>query len=184
MRALIILFTILFLSFVGFAQGPYSPPIKETVKVDESSYEPCGHFMAKMDALITIFYNSPDSKIYLVYYTGRYRKSRTWNKETKKHDITKLHYPHRDDGLNRAKTIQLYLTTYRSYPEDIRSLLKEQIILLDGGFQEDAFVEIWFGPKGGEPPKVDSLIDEKDIIFRNDRPHPIRDYTTCYSQYH
>lgn len=157
---------------------------KEAVKIDEFGRIPCGDFMARMDNLLVTFQNSPDSEIYVVYYGGRFRKENLkWNPEKRRYDLIKLHFPHRDDGLNWAKSIPLFLTTYNSYRIEIRNLVKEKIILLDGGFREDVNVEIWIVPKRAKPPESTPTIDEKYIKFRNDKPFGIPNCTTAYGMY-
>jgi len=117
--------------------------------------------------------NSSNSKIYVVYYGGRFRKESLWNAKTKSFDKIKLTYPHREDGLNWAKSIPLYLTKAR--------LTNDEIVLVNGGFRESTEVEIWLVPKDAESPKPTPTVAEKDIKFRKDKPTGTPDFTTCYS---
>lgn len=125
--------------------------------------------------------NSPDSKIYVVYYGGKFRKEYLLNKKTNNLDRVQLKYPHREDGLNWAKSIPLYLTTEETYPAATRDSFKDKIILINGGFREDTAVEIWLVPKDAKPPKPTPDTDEKDIKFRGGKPRRVPNFTNCYS---
>jgi hypothetical protein len=140
----------------------------------------CDDFMARMDAIFIELQNSPDSKIYVVYYGGRFRKESSWNEKTKSFDKIKLEYPHPEDGLNWAKSIPLYLTTYCNYPIAIRNLLNDKIVLFDGGFRENTEVEIWFVPKDSGLSEPTPTVAEKDIKFRKDKPSRTPNFTSCY----
>jgi len=153
---------------------------KEARKIDEFAIIPCGDFMARMDSIFAELQNSPDSKIYVVYYGGRYRKENVWNKKIKNFNKLKLKYSHREDGLNWAKSIPIYLTTQTYYPTTTRNLLKDKIILINGGFQENTEVEIWIVPKDAESPIPTPTIAEKDIKFRKDLPSRTPNFTDCY----
>src|ERR1044072_6821580 len=67
----------------------------------------CGEFLAWMDGIVSMSEKYPDSKIYLVYYGERFRK--TYLKK-KGGDVIMLEYAHRDDGLNWAKAIPFYMS--------------------------------------------------------------------------
>jgi len=147
--------------------------------IDEFGRLPCGDFLARMDNIFIESQNSPDSKIYVVYYGGRYRKKNIWNKKTKELNV-KLEYPHPEDGLNYAKSIPLYLTSELKALTRTYKLSKDKFILVNGGFRENIEVEIWFVPKDAESPKPIPTITEKDIKFRKDKPLKIPRYSTCY----
>ncbi len=160
-----------------------SAQTNEARKIDEFGRIPCDEFMARMDSVFITLKDSPDSKIYVIYYGGRYRRTTSGrNKNTRSYESTKLDYPHRKDGLNRAKSIPLFLTTYASYPTTPQNLLKDKIILIDGGFRENIEVEIWLVPKDATLPKPAPTIDGKDIKFREDRPYGTPDFTKCYGE--
>jgi hypothetical protein len=112
---------------------------------------------------------------------GRYRKIKMGeNYETGSYKFTKLDYPHRQDGLNWAKSIPLFLTTYANYPTTSQNLLKDRIILIDGGFRENNEAEIWLVPKDALLPRPTPSIDEKDVKFRKDRAYETPDFRKCY----
>ena len=100
------------------------PQTEETRKIIELGREPCGNFMALMDAIFMEARNSPDSKIYVVYYGRRYIREIVQDKKT---EVIKLKYPHREDGLNYAKSIPHYLTSSSRYKNEA-DLVKDRII--------------------------------------------------------
>jgi hypothetical protein len=158
-----------------------SAQTKEPNQIDVVGIIPCGDFMARMDLVFMTLKESPDSKIYVIYYGGRYRRITShWDKKTGSYKSVKLDYPHGEDGINRAKSIPLFLTTYARYPTTPQNLLKDKIILIDGGFRENFEAEIWLVPNDAVLPKPTPTINEKDIKFRKDRPYGTPDFTRCY----
>ena len=103
--------------------------------------------MARMDVVMGRHKDNPEAEIYVIYYGARYRKNLI-DFDKRKNDFTKLKlsYPHRDDALNQAKAIPLYLTTY--YPDKLGNSMKNKIKLIDGGFREKIEFEIWLVPNG------------------------------------
>lgn len=154
---------------------------KEAKEIDEFGILACGDMMARMDALFDEYKQNPESEIYVIYYGARYRRKLVdYDKKKKEFSKLELSYPHRDDGLNRAKAIPLYLTTYSGYSENYRNSIKDKIKLIDGGFRENLEIELWLVPKGAELPRPTPLIDEKYIKFRKGKPYPIPKYACCY----
>lgn len=172
------LVTVLFLVSSVFR---VSAQTEKTRQIDEFGKITCDDFDARMDGIFTELENATDAKIYVIFYGERYRRTSSgWNKKTKDFESIKLDYPNRDDGLNWAKSIPLYLTTYKGYPTTSQNLLKDKIVLINGGFRENLEVEIWLVPKNGEIPKATPAIDEKDIKFRKDKPYQTPNFTACY----
>ena len=173
----------IFLLLLSFAFS-ISAQTNEERLIDEFSYLDCGNFMMRMHWIFLKSQESPDSKIYVIYYGGgSLRKRNLWNKKTKSLDKFQLEYPHREDGLNWAKAIPLFLTTTAEYSEEIRNSFKDRIVLINGGYQENIITEIWLVPKNVETPKPTPTIDEKDIKFRKDKPLKTPKYMDCYGQY-
>jgi len=170
--------TIVGFIFVFVLAFNISAQTNEARQIDEFGRIPCGDFMARMDGIFNELQNSPDSKIYVVYYGGRNRRENIGNKKTKSFDKIKLKYSHRDDGLNWAKSIPLYLTSDFVYKA--KALTSDKIVLISGGFREDMQVEIWLVPKDAELPKPNPTIAEANIKFRNDKPLRIPNFTNCY----
>ena len=166
----------LFLSSFAFS---VSAQEKEARQIDEFGILPCGDMLSRLHWIYTESQNSPDSKIYVVYYGGRFRKTIFWDQKNKSNKI-QLKYPHQEDALNQAKSIPLYLTTEERYPAAIRDSLKNKIVLINGGFRQNIQMEIWIVPKDAAPPKPMPTIDEKDIKFRSNKPFGTPDYKRCY----
>lgn len=145
---------------------------------DEFTRIPCGDFMARMDAIYLRTKDRPDLRVYVVYFGGRFRRLSTTKNGI---EITQLAYPHKEDGLNWAKSIPLYLSSYRYYDKNFRESAKDRLFLIDGGYGEEDRIEIWIGT---EPPSPRaSPIDPQAIRFRDDKPRSVPDFTRCYEDY-
>lgn len=172
MKRLILAFLFSLLIFVSaFSQ--------QATKIDEFGILSCGDFMARMDGVFHQWKESPESNIYVVYYGQRYRKSTVWNKKTKS-EIVKLDYPNRQDSLNWAKAIPLYLTTMNYYSPEDQSKLKSKIFLVDGGYEDSRGLEIWLALKETDIPKPISTYTEKDLVFKARQPLKTPNYAKCY----
>ncbi len=159
-----------------------SAQINEARQIDEFGILPCGDMLGRMEWIHQSSQKEPDSKIYVIYYSGRFRKETVWNKETRNNKIL-LKYPHRDDALNQAKAIPLYLTTAENISTAERNAFQDKIILVDGGFRQNFETEIWFVPRNAAPPQPNPTIDKKDIKFRADKPFGTPDYKRCYDEF-
>ena len=179
-------FSILFFSFL-LCVSAFS---QEAVKIDEFKRITCGDFSARIDGLMSEYDKFPNSKIYVIYYGGQYRIERSnWNDKTRSYDKTKLKKPHRDDGLNWAKTIPLYIKdrmeSYKKYLESDfgksdDEFVKENVVLVDGGFRREVEVEIWLVPKDSKVPKPSPTVSRKDIKFRKNKPNGTPRMACCY----
>jgi hypothetical protein len=156
---------------------------KEARQIDEFGVVPCGEMLGRMQLIFIESQNEPNSQIYVVYYGARFRKEELRNKKTNQVDRVQLKYPHREDALNRAKAIPLFLTTVESYPLSVRNAFKDKIVLIDGGYQQNIKMEVWLVPKDAAPPKPSPTIDEKDVKFRTDKPFGTPDWKRCYDAY-
>ncbi|MEO6588581.1 MAG: hypothetical protein ABIP06_04575 [Pyrinomonadaceae bacterium] len=124
--------------------------------------------------------NSPDSKIYVLYYGGRYRREYSqWNYELRRYEKLNLKYAHPDDGLNWAKAIPLFFENYIPLKEH-RDFIRDKIILINGGYREQTEVEIWLVPKNGKLPEPIPTIGEKLIKFGANKPYKIPNFACCY----
>lgn len=173
-------FLVIILHFLIFVPTAFTQTEKAR-QVDEFSRIPCGEFMARMAGIFIESQNSPDSKIHVIYYGSRFRKENIWNRKTRKHDKVKLNFPHRDDGLNWAKSIPLYLTSGDTAETKAVKLPEDKFVLVNGGFRENIEVEIWLVPKNAEFPKPTPTVIEKDIRFRKDKPFVTPHYSSCYA---
>jgi hypothetical protein len=154
---------------------------EEAQLIDGFGILPCGDFSNRMGLLLYEHQKNPESEIYIVYYGARYRRELVdYDKRKNKFTKIKLSSPHRDDALNRAKSIPLYLANYPGFPENLRNSIKDKIKLVDSGFRENIEFEIWLVPKGANPPKPSPLIEEKYIKFSKGKPYPTYNYACCY----
>ncbi len=175
MKLLLILFFCLQLSIYGQAR-----------LVDEFPKIPCGDFTARMDALLAEWERDMSRQIFVVYYGHRYRKH---VRHTKNGEVEALilNFPHRDDGFNWAKGVPRYLSARAKQikEHDGRTLdgIADKVKLIDGGFREEIWVEIWLAPAGAAPPKPKPTISEKEVTFRSDKPYPVPNQIDCYAGY-
>lgn len=150
---------------------------KEARQIDEFGILPCGDMLARLHNLYLESQKTPDSKIYVIYYGGRFRKEHIWSKKGAR---IQLKYPHRIDALNRAKAIPLLLTTEKPYAGNN---FEERIVLIDGGFRQNMETELWIVPNGAALPVPTPTIIEKDIKFKADKPYGTPEYARCYDAY-
>lgn len=110
---------------------------EEARPIDGFGYIPCGAFQMQMGIILSELQNSPESKMYVFYYGGRYRREYSdWKPELRKYEKLNLKYSHPDDGLNWAKAIPLFFENYmplRKY----RDFVRDKIILINGGYREE-----------------------------------------------
>lgn len=101
----------------------------------------------------------PDSKIYVIYYEGKYTiyNPSKWNKKTQRYESS-LVDPRRGDGLNRAKEVEIFLTENK--------FAKDNIFLINGGYRNDLTLEIWLANNDSLPPKPSETVSIKEITFR------------------
>lgn len=167
---------LLLLSFVFSV----SAQTKEARKIDNFGKIDCGDFQARMDGILLELQNLPDSKVYVIYYGGRYRREYSqWNQDSRKYEKLNLNYPHPEDGINWAKAIPLFFENYIPRKE-LRDFVRDKIILVNGGYREQTQVEIWLVPKNVKIPEPTPTIDEKFIKFRADKPYSTPNFACCY----
>jgi hypothetical protein len=160
----------LFLILCVFATGVFTQAKAE--KIDEFTREPCSHFMARADNIRVMQQQSPESKIYVIYYEGQQKAIYVWNKKSKKHE-EKFTGTIRGEALHYAKGLGLFLGN--AYKFDT-----SHIVLIDGGYMEGMEIEVWIVPPGAAPPKPSPTVDEKDVVFRKGKLGPPRDCTYTY----
>src|SRR5205807_6133639 len=100
---------------------------------------------ARLDNLAVELQNSPDATAYIIIYAGR--TSRTGQA----------------DMLGR-RTID-YLTTARGV--DAR-----RIVIINGGYRDTDFIEIWICPPGAKPPQPTPTLQPSDVRPAQERTRP------------
>ena len=158
--------------------------------VDEFGRVPCGDMMGRLDVLIAEWLNNTDERIVVIYYSQRFRKT-TRNGKNGKPDTTVLAYPHPNDGLNWAKGIPQYLidrlTGGDTQPDNehqkIAAKIREESVLINGGYGEQVQAEIWLVPRSTpEPAPKYAWLRESDVKFGAKKPYPVPRYYFCYSE--
>lgn len=143
-------------------------------KVSEYSWVPCGHIMALLDNVFAEQKEDPTSKLYVFYYEGKDHPQTVWNNKLKKYE-EKVFRPKRGNALNLAREVPLYAKG--------RKLDENKIILIEGGYRDEATLELWLVPEGAAPPKATPTIVEKDVVFGKGKPSPTRDCFHAYDGY-
>ena len=156
-----------------FSAFSFSAIAQKAEKFDTFRISPCSYMMGALDNVLIKWEESKDKRIHIIYYTGRFRKTETFNKIL-------LDYPHRDDGLNWAKSIEIYLRARPGLSEKSRKLIQQKISINDGGFRENTIAEVWFLSKNAKPPKPTPTIEKKLIKFRKNKPFKVRIFASCY----
>ncbi len=121
------------------ASIPISPQ-----KLDEFKDINCEDEMARLDNFAVSLQNSPADKGVIIFYGGRRFRKRL---------------PKRGDAAARAARLKTYLTQRRGIPTD-------RVIVIDGGYREEWYAELWVAPPGADLPVGRPTIPIKEIKFR------------------
>ncbi|MGZ5436390.1 MAG: hypothetical protein ACXW3F_10040 [Pyrinomonadaceae bacterium] len=124
-----------------------------TRNFDEFGDINCEDEMARLDNFAVNLQNSPADKGVIIFYGGRRFRKRL---------------PKRGDAAARAARLKTYLTQRRGIPTD-------QVIVIDGGYREGWYAELWIAPAGADLPVGRPTIPIKEIKFRKGKAHP-RDF--------
>ena len=148
---------------------------KEARKVDEFGFVTCGSLMARANFFFQEYLNTPGSKLYVIYYEGKQYRTNVWNKKLGKYE-TKWGNPRRGEAFVRAQEIRIYLKNEHSLDE-------KNIIMIDGGYREEFFQEIWVVPDKAKIPAPTPTLKEKDITFEKGKSPHSRDCSKAYDGY-
>ena len=121
----------------GFASSPIR-------NFDEWGDINCEDEMARLDNLAVTLQSVPQDKAALLFYGGQRFRGRL---------------PKRGEAAVRAARLKTYLVNRRGIPAD-------QILMIDGGFMKQWFVQIWLVPPGAELPQPNPMIPVEKIKFR------------------
>ena len=149
-----------FLILISFAATAFGQK-PEARMIDEFGNEHCSQVQSRVPAYYVAMTNIPDAKIHVIYYEGKHLVNNIWNKKLKIYE-SKWVNPRRGNALNRAKEIELIF-------KDLK-VSTRNLVLVDGGFRENFFLEVWLVTPGAEPPKPTPTLSEKDITFEKGKP--------------
>ena len=122
-------------------------------KFDEFGDINCEDEMARLDNLAVHLQNEPAGKGLIIFYGGRVFRGRL---------------PKRGEAAARAARIKPYLVQRRGIPS-------HQVIVIDGGYAEEWYVEVWVVPPGASMPTPQPTIPIEKIKFSKGKANP-RDY--------
>jgi hypothetical protein len=122
-------------------------------KFDEFGDIKCEDEMAHLDNFAVTLQNGPANKGVIIFYGGR---------------LFRGQLPKRGEAAARAARMRSYLVHRRGIPTD-------QLIIIDGGYREKWYAELWVAPPGAPMPAPRPTIPAGEIRFRKGKPNP-RDY--------
>ncbi len=124
---------------------PKTPPPVECKPFDQFPSIAFDDTKARLDNLAVELQNTPDATAYIIIYAGRTSRAG------------------QADMLGR-RTID-YLTTARGV--DAR-----RIVIINGGYRDTDFIEIWICPPGAKPPQPSPTLQEGDVRPAQERTRP------------
>jgi hypothetical protein len=114
-----------------------------TSKFDEFGDLKCEDEHARLDNFAIQLLSMPTARGYIIFHGGRLFRGRL---------------PKRGEAAARAARMKPYLVNHRRVPNN-------QVIVIDGGYAEDWYTELWIVPAGVSPPAPYSTIPASDIRF-------------------
>lgn len=154
MKGLVLAFLIC-LAFVISASS------QEARKIDEFNDIFCDEAKARMDLIGMSLRDTPESKIYMIYYTGKTYRKYVYDEKLKSRKEVFLS-PQTDES-------KMIILRWKNYLKRVQGVSENNIILVDGGFREEHTLENWIVPNGVESPKPTPTLTEKDVKFRKGR---------------
>lgn len=115
-------------------------------KIDEFSNLACDHYLARMDAAIAEARANPSSEMIVIVYEGSEFK---YNERTGKPELV---LPVRGSGQANIRSMRSWISH--------REMSLAQFSFIEGGFREQATVEIWRVPPGSESPKPTPKVEK------------------------
>lgn len=113
-------------------------------KFDEFGDINCEDEMARLDNFAVQLQNTPSAQGYIIFYGGRRFRGRL---------------PRVGEAAARAGRLKSYLVNRRGLPT-------EQVVVVNGGYQESFKIELWIVSPGVEPPEPSSTVPASEIKFR------------------
>ena len=122
-----------------------TPPPVECRKFDEFPSIAFDDTKARLDNLAVELQNSPDLTAYVIIYAGRASRAG------------------QADALGRRAMD--YLTTSRGVDP-------RRIIVINGGYRDSDFIEIWLCPQGATPPQPSPAVNPNQVTPAQERTRP------------
>jgi hypothetical protein len=113
----------------------------------------CEDEMARLDNFAIQLQNEPSAKGLIVFYGGQHFRGRL---------------PKRGEAAARAARLKPYLVERRGVPAD-------QVIVMDGGYDQEWRVVLWIVPQGASLPTPNPTVPASEIRFRKGKVRA-RDY--------
>ncbi len=114
-------------------------------KFDEFGDINCEDEYARLDNFAIQLQNTPSAQGYIIFYGGRRFRGRL---------------PRKGEAAVRAARLNPYLVNRRG-------ISAARVVVIDGGYQEDFYVELWIVPAGETPPEPsNTTIPASQIKFR------------------
>lgn len=150
-RLITFLVALFLLAPMLFVEG--SASLKTSRKFDEFGDIKCEDEMARLDNFAVQLQNSPSATGFIIFYGGRRFRGRL---------------PKRGEAAARATRLKPYLVERRGLPTG-------RVIVVDGGYAEQWYAELWINPAGMQPPQPLPNVPVEKIKFRKGKAHP-RDF--------
>ena len=130
-----------------------SAPLQVGRAFDEFGDINCEDEMARLDNFAIQLQNEPSAKGLIVFYGGKLFRGRL---------------PKRGEAAARAARLKTYLVQRRGVRAD-------QVIMMDGGYDQVWRVVLWIVPPGATLPKANPTVPANEIKFRKGKVRA-RDY--------
>ncbi len=147
MKITLLLLTILTLfTFSCLAQEKVAKKLSDFGEIS------CDKMTGKVDDVISALTSEPNSKAYIIYYSGFYFVTQKTKKGT-----WRILVDHRPFSFAKAISRQF----------GYRKIEEAKFELKYGGYQDKVLFDVWLVPEGAEPPLPNPTVNPKDEKFKN-----------------
>ena len=150
-RLIQLIILVVLLSPTLFVRG--SAPMSPIRKFDEFGDIKCEDEYARMDNFAIQLQHEPQARGVIIFYGGKTFRGKL---------------PRRGEAEARADRLKPYLVQRRGIPTN-------QVIVINGGFDEQWRADLWIVPPGASMPSGYTPVSVKEIKFRKGKVNP-RDY--------
>jgi len=139
---------------IFIAAGSAHPNISLTQIFDSFGDICCNDEKAHLDNFAVTLQSQPESQGYIIVYGGRHQN---------------YPYCHSHPRLPRRGEAQARAARLKNYLVNSRSLDAKRVIVIDGGYREYWFAQLWIASKDASPPTPRPTVKPQDIRFRKGR---------------